>query len=762
MSIINFPMMYVPDPVKGRPVGNGQIFVGTPDLDPEVPANQKQLNIVQEDGTVVPVPQPFDLSFGGVPVYNGSAVRLDVDGNYSFKVLSKQGAQLYYVENVFEGQPITELDLINDLSQTHNFDDTAQYAAFTDAFPVGKRIYIKSRKSYFNIADGVGSATGYGTIANNITTQSAKIAIQGNHYDAVAFGAKQGIDAGPVFQAISDVIVPFSTVTAKGIDFTVNSEVIHTVDDVEFKFFKSKMLNTVTLPIRVENSQGINPAFFIKANNCTTTGGRWLDWVTQAIYFGGVFNAVDPYDNEYKGVTAHHMKCERLISPTTQSKFIQTRHIDDVDIHHIRCKEMGKAISGSNAQPVSVNYCTEATIALCVVDGCNEGSAYNMLYVKQGTLNANRAKDIQNTLDPAINVAAHVKFSEGVTVTANNFKTINGECMKVSDGTDDVTVTGNTFETNGTNAGIFTVLQLQGTRKFNVTGNVIRTDGPRAIFATVHVNSSPQEGLINGNWIYRNVAALQPTSKGSGIWITCSTSDRSAVSVSGNHLFECDIYVNQLIDSHINNNDITITSPLFYNGFDQLGGVITQIAAPITLESCNTTTCQGTSIINRVSNPAGFQVGVRLINSVFCNVINSNVVYDAGSTLSYGYADVGSNSSIFRDNYSVNDVGYVQDINNATPAKHFYKRTNVVSMDIGTVAAGATATDTAGVEMIQISNGNTFLSTVLGLPTQANGLLWSGTFTANNTITFTFYNPTANPIVVNNRAYYITTERAPA
>ena len=122
MSRINFPMMYVPDPVKGRPVGNGKIFVGIPDLDPEVIANQKQLRVVQEDGTKVDVLQPFILSFGGVPVYNGSTVRLDVDGNYSFKVLSKQGAQVYYIENVFEGQPITELDLINDLSQAYEFD----------------------------------------------------------------------------------------------------------------------------------------------------------------------------------------------------------------------------------------------------------------------------------------------------------------------------------------------------------------------------------------------------------------------------------------------------------------------------------------------------------------------------------------------------------------------------------------------------------------------------------------------------------------
>ena len=99
MSLIEFPIVYIPDPDKGRPLFNGQVFVGKPDLDPEIPANQKQLNVIQEDGTVVAVPQPFILSAGGVPVYNGNPVRLDVEGDYSLKILNNLGAQKYYIEN---------------------------------------------------------------------------------------------------------------------------------------------------------------------------------------------------------------------------------------------------------------------------------------------------------------------------------------------------------------------------------------------------------------------------------------------------------------------------------------------------------------------------------------------------------------------------------------------------------------------------------------------------------------------------------------
>jgi len=82
------------------------LTLGEPDLDPEIVINQKQLNIVQEDGTVVAVPQPFILSAGGTPMYNGSPVRLDVDGNYSIKILDRNDAQTYYIENVLDGQPV--------------------------------------------------------------------------------------------------------------------------------------------------------------------------------------------------------------------------------------------------------------------------------------------------------------------------------------------------------------------------------------------------------------------------------------------------------------------------------------------------------------------------------------------------------------------------------------------------------------------------------------------------------------------------------
>jgi parallel beta-helix repeat protein len=96
-NVVKLNPEYFPNPDRGRPVNLGDVYVGEPDLDPEVVGNQKQLSVLQEDGSVVNVDQPISLSAGGVPEYNGSPVTLLVDGDYSLKVLNSQGSQIYYV-----------------------------------------------------------------------------------------------------------------------------------------------------------------------------------------------------------------------------------------------------------------------------------------------------------------------------------------------------------------------------------------------------------------------------------------------------------------------------------------------------------------------------------------------------------------------------------------------------------------------------------------------------------------------------------------
>ena len=97
LNIVELSPGYYPNTSRGRPLATADIYVGTPDLDPTVVANQKTLSVQQEDGTIVAVTQPIHTNAGGVPQYLGSPVTLLVEGDYSLTVLDSNGVQIYYI-----------------------------------------------------------------------------------------------------------------------------------------------------------------------------------------------------------------------------------------------------------------------------------------------------------------------------------------------------------------------------------------------------------------------------------------------------------------------------------------------------------------------------------------------------------------------------------------------------------------------------------------------------------------------------------------
>lgn len=93
-------IQYFPQFVAGKAIAGAQIYIGVPDLDPAILANQYQVYVVQEDGTEVAVAQPILTGAGGVPTYNGSPVQIALaESEYSVKVLNSFGSQIYYREN---------------------------------------------------------------------------------------------------------------------------------------------------------------------------------------------------------------------------------------------------------------------------------------------------------------------------------------------------------------------------------------------------------------------------------------------------------------------------------------------------------------------------------------------------------------------------------------------------------------------------------------------------------------------------------------
>lgn len=134
MAIFSFANQYIPDPTRDAALAGGELYLGFPNTDPELPGNQFPIAAMQEDGTTVQIPQPVQINQGGVIVYNGSPVQIIFTQNsYSTKV-NKNGSQFYYIARttVSEGISIsewnTETEYFKDISIVRGSDGKGYYA----------------------------------------------------------------------------------------------------------------------------------------------------------------------------------------------------------------------------------------------------------------------------------------------------------------------------------------------------------------------------------------------------------------------------------------------------------------------------------------------------------------------------------------------------------------------------------------------------------------------------------------------------------
>lgn len=94
MSIFASPFAYLPQYVKDKAIAGGYMYFGESAKDPiNYP---KSVYIVQEDGSNVEAEQPISIGAGGVPVYNGSPISLDIEGTYSLLIQDANEQQIYY------------------------------------------------------------------------------------------------------------------------------------------------------------------------------------------------------------------------------------------------------------------------------------------------------------------------------------------------------------------------------------------------------------------------------------------------------------------------------------------------------------------------------------------------------------------------------------------------------------------------------------------------------------------------------------------
>ena len=137
MALVTPSITYFPDPARGRPVFNGSVFVGIPDLDPEIEANRIPVTLRLEDGSTVPVgtsEQPLLTGPGGVILYEGSYAVLVADQDFSLKVLNSVGTQVYYIpnnEDIFDASQIgVTIEGVN--TNLENYLDNRQVADYDE------------------------------------------------------------------------------------------------------------------------------------------------------------------------------------------------------------------------------------------------------------------------------------------------------------------------------------------------------------------------------------------------------------------------------------------------------------------------------------------------------------------------------------------------------------------------------------------------------------------------------------------------------
>lgn len=99
-NLVELGIQYFNDPVRGRPIYRGYIYVGEPDTDPEdIPNNLKDISVITADGTTLAVSQPLRTNTGGNPTYNGEPVGIVTDGAYSLLVQDSAQRDKFYVRN---------------------------------------------------------------------------------------------------------------------------------------------------------------------------------------------------------------------------------------------------------------------------------------------------------------------------------------------------------------------------------------------------------------------------------------------------------------------------------------------------------------------------------------------------------------------------------------------------------------------------------------------------------------------------------------
>jgi len=359
-QLINNPLFYVPDPSVSAALSGAQMYFGLVGADPQTVSNQKKVYSLQQDKAAVSMTQPVICSAGGVPQLNGVFVALGISGDYSLKILSSSGEQIYYVPKVRNTNEADANGVILEESQTvTGGNQTLTYAnieASTSTFyvssgvsgtlfegsllqkdvdytidsateitlinakangtvvlgrqadPIGEVLPFRSNANYiFNfsiVADAVSSDLRLGDTVSINDSVSSGDQLGGNKYIVVAggTGVQDGINFidlanGLQLQAVSNNY-RFETYSEVTNVETSSANILNINLNKGQVFTHTLTENTTVTPVVYNAASGLTTTFTLKLTQ-DGTGGHTVTWPANFNWSGGTPPVVTSTANAY-------------------------------------------------------------------------------------------------------------------------------------------------------------------------------------------------------------------------------------------------------------------------------------------------------------------------------------------------------------------------------------------------------------------------------------------------------------------------------
>lgn len=563
LNVVKLSPGYYPNSSRGSALSSADIYVGKPDLDPEIIANQKTLSVQQEDGTITTVSQPIHTNAGGVPQYAGSPITLLVEGDYSLKVLDSNGIQIYYIPST-----AYEKYLIEGNYYYPDYAEADQGVAgggetVTDILTeVGA---VTKATMYFSHNSGAATTTYTFTTSTAILSNYNIIVEKGAIFaGTVTFGAGSIKEVHPEWWGPNTT--PGTTDMTAEIQAAINSI---TTGDVVF-YGETYLISAPLIPESYVNWKGVGGTI-IKLANATDDDmldftGTNTDIIIESIEFdgngtnqtGGVGTNIIHATTQIKKLTITNCILKNSAAAgirldgslahediiISENKFIDYESVGITFYGVIRGTISDNILNNTGVTPaangngisisvvssdvtVSGNTITmgEAGAASFGIETGSSGNVstrisitgntvhcgnytnhggISMSYTDQGTISGNiiyQAKNIGSI---------EVSLCTIVSVTGNSIRDSAVAAIAVTNENNAISVIGNTiddFDTYGivANLGAGTQANFYG---ITINGNTISNGNGAAGNHSIYVNKAPSHGLtISGNTLYSNSSA---------------------------------------------------------------------------------------------------------------------------------------------------------------------------------------------------------------------------------------------------------------